>query len=182
MLADAGRMFTYSEVVGILAGTFKAVGDWKPQTLKWLQGRLKRYQVDGLAPASPGKGYSVRYSIGDIYHWGFAIQLAELGVDSRISVKKLKGASFLARFGEQLVEAARLGAELYLVLFPNLYQDVLPSTADLDAWRSLLSTELQHQLFDAVGTLAPFALINLSRLVDRIDEVAESIEDASKHR
>ena len=40
------------------------------------------------SPSSPGKGKRINYTIGDVYLWGFGLELAQFGIDP-VTIKKI---------------------------------------------------------------------------------------------
>ena len=174
----AERDFAYGQVVTVLADVFGAEND---RQVRSLRGKLKRFQLDGLAPPSVGRGRAIAYKIDDIYDWGFALTLDNLGFDPRFVVKSLKRRRF-----RQVISVKQpkhqgfpihLESDTYLVYFPSMFFDCLDDDADPLAWVTspksrLVSSNGIRGLFDGRTS---FTLSNLSDLKRRVDHAVQQI-------
>ena len=161
------RTFSYRDVLAVLTKAFAADDDVKAGSLK---GRLKHFQGHGLAPPASGKGRDIRYTVSDVYDWGFALTLAQLGLPPRFIIKNVRRGRFAREEAAKIDLSAKDGRQTYIGFFPSLFLESMPVDADPLTWLVILEAHLQEFFAMCLKNRAPFSVSNLSEMKRKIDE------------
>lgn len=162
MNTDQSAEYGYAQVEAALLAVF----DVKGEHVAKLRSRLKMFQKVGLTPSKPGRGKIIKYTISNVYDWGFAVALADFGLDLPEVCELVKMDYFATSWVPGIKE--REGSDaLYCILFPHTFSPqkrVKGAPPFLLQWES----EINGNGISELG--GRLSLINLSQLKGSLDQ------------
>lgn len=183
-------MYSYGQVESALARVHGIPTD----AIGAFRARIKHFQKIGIVPSSPGKGRRIDYSLRDIFLWGFALELAEFGIDPVVIKKSLF--SDRPDLLEVLFDAfdQSQGQAVRFFFHPTLLRNGVPAPVAMRSKEKVWGNPLYLWGIFApdLSHLDPYAkeagefdsrlgIINIGRLRQKIEIAVNCVQPSSTH-
>jgi hypothetical protein len=85
---DPGKTYSYAAVERALAATF---GVDERGRIGWFRAKLQHFRRLGLAPAGPGRGKVIDYTLDDVDRWLVALEVEFFKIDPTTAISFVRG-------------------------------------------------------------------------------------------